>query len=467
MTPSKVSRLLGVSILFVTTLFALLVPLADSDAQSREAQAFATARANYLRLAKLDPQVSDLARWDRAASDLLIFTREFPNTDYTAKALYLLARLHEFTFRKRELQSGLSQSIYFYSRLATQFPQHSLADDAILFLGDLQKEGRADTSAAEEAYTRIIEYYPRGDMYQKARERLGMQAGESLGAFRSRIAVSADSKQELATNKREEAESRGIFSWILGDSSVGKDGVEVYSKKPARARPVIVIDPGHGGEEDGAIGVDGVKEKDVVLEISLMLEEMLKQRLRADTVLTRREDIHVPLAERTGLANEKNADLFISVHANASVYKTARGVETYYLDNTNDRSSLKLAKRENAAFAAGDIDDLSFILSDLIQNAKLDESITLAHYLQDQLSDTLGKYYKGVKNLGVKKAPFYVLVGAHMPCVLVEVSFLDHPVEGRRLITRRYKQLVATALFDGIRLFFEGEVEKAKEEKNA
>ncbi len=429
--------------------------LTPAFAQSREVDAFASARASYLRLAKSDPQVTDLKRWDRAASDLLIFSRDYPDTDYTAKALFLLARLHEFTYRKRALQSGLSQSLYFYRKLAQEFPSHSLADDALLYFGDLQLKGKENKKVAEESFERIIEYYPRGDMHKKARARLGLKSGESLAQFRKNREKLAPIAEPAESEKKSESSGR-LFGWLIGDSKASSEGEDVYSRKATRSRPVIVIDPGHGGEEDGAIGVDGVKEKDVVLEISLMLEKLLQERLRAETILTRRKDVHIPLADRTTLANDKNADLFISVHANASVYKTARGVETYYLDNTNDKSSLKLAERENASFAKGNVDDLSFILSDLIQNAKVDESITLAHYVQDALFGTLSRYYQGVKDLGVKRAPFYVLVGAHMPCVLVEVSFLDHPVEGRRLVTRRYKKLVATALFDGIRVFFEG-----------
>ena len=220
-----------------------------------------------------------------------------------------------------------------------------------------------------------------------------------------------------------------------------------------------MIDPGHGGTELGAIGGKGFYEKDVVLNISLMLDEFLRERLRVRTVLTRARDTHIPLADRTKLANHEKADLFVSVHANASEYKTAKGIETYYLDNTNDKSSLKLARRENKSLEIPKGTDLSFMISDLIQNAKLDESISLAHYVQDELYGSLARYFEGVKDLGVKKAPFFVLVGAHMPCVLVEVSFIDHPVEGKRLRSRRYQKLVAMGIYQGIRNFFEKQAE--------
>lgn len=215
-------------------------------------------------------------------------------------------------------------------------------------------------------------------------------------------------------------------------------------------KPVIVIDPGHGGVEEGAKGVTGALEKDVVLNISLELEKLLKAKSKITPVLTRKTDLDISLAERTKIANSNKADLFISIHANASVTKKLSGAEIYYLDNTDDHASLKLAARENASFAKGNQSDLDFILSDLIQTGKLDESISLAHYLQNSLVQTVRKAYPELKDLGVKKAPFYVLVGAHMPCVLVEVSFIDHKKEGKLLADPKYQKLIAAALYEGV-----------------
>lgn len=441
--------IVGAAVLSVwlVPLFAHAVPSIDKS--------YSNARMQYLRLAETDPQVSDLARWDKAASDLLIFSREFPNTDYTAKAFFLLGRLHEQTYRVRSLQSGLSQALYYYAKLAKEYPNHPLADDVLLQSGDLMREsGPAHEFEAKRMYLSILEYYPQGDMAAKAKKRLGIAPSDGYAEAARMLAA----ESQTTTNDSEKPksdDSGGFLGLFSSKSSVGRDGLEIVAQDSNRSRPMVVIDPGHGGEEDGAIGVDGVKEKDVVLEIALMLEELLRDRLRADTILTRRNDADISLEERTALANSNNADLFVSIHANASVYKTAKGIETYYLDNTNDRSSLKLAERENASLKKLGSDDLSFILSDLIQNAKLDESITLAHYVQSSLHATLARYYKGVKDLGVKKAPFYVLVGAHMPCVLTEVSFIDHPVEGRRLASKRYQKLVAAALYEGVRAYFE------------
>ena len=241
------------------------------------------------------------------------------------------------------------------------------------------------------------------------------------------------------------------------DESPGResrvDRVLVNNPSVMQRDPVVVIDPGHGGEDLGAEGVNQVLEKEVVLNISLYLDELLRNRLRAKTVLTRARDVVVPLEARTKIANDNQADLFISIHTNASPKKNATGIETYYLDNTDDRSSLKLAERENTSSRFGR-DDLGFMVSDLIQNLKLDESISLAHHLHGSLIRRIRVGGYEVRDLGVKRAPFFVLVGAHMPCVLVEVSFIDHALEGAKLVKRDYQLQVAEGIYRGIRDYF-------------
>jgi N-acetylmuramoyl-L-alanine amidase len=217
---------------------------------------------------------------------------------------------------------------------------------------------------------------------------------------------------------------------------------------------VIVIDPGHGGEDFGAIGVGGLMEKDVVLDIALRLEKLLISKLQARVRLTRRNDVFVPLAERTNFANDFDAKLFVSLHINASPKGNASGLETYYLDNTDDAGSKKLAERENSSVQfEGEAGDLQFMLSDLIQNAKLDESIELANLVQRSLLRRSKPFIKELKDLGVRRGPFYVLVGAHMPCILAELFFIDHPMDGKKLADTKFRQMLAEGLFDGINEF--------------
>jgi len=211
----------------------------------------------------------------------------------------------------------------------------------------------------------------------------------------------------------------------------------------------IVLDPGHGGKDPGAIGAGGFAEKDIVLAVAKKLERKLKQEMGVEVILTRRDDRFIPLEDRTAIANAEAADLFVSLHMNASPNGDARGLETYYLDNTNDEGSLRLAARENGT-SRRNVSDLQFILSDMTQNMKLEDSITLAHHLQHSLVNGMSTRLADVKDLGVKKALFYVLVGARMPSVLVEMFFITNQTEGRAMSQETYQNAVVDALYDGI-----------------
>jgi N-acetylmuramoyl-L-alanine amidase len=225
---------------------------------------------------------------------------------------------------------------------------------------------------------------------------------------------------------------------------------------PAR-RLKIVVDPGHGGKDPGAIGAGDVVEKDVVLAIALQLRDRL-QAADFNVVLTRDTDVFIPLEERTARANAEQADLFVSIHGNASPNPRLSGVETYYLNTTDDRATIRLAKMENGLRAmtggAGG-HDVALILSDLVQSYKIEESVALAEQMQKALIGTLRTHGWKANDLGVKRGPFYVLVGAGMPCVLVEVSFLTHPAEAARLAQPGYQQAIAAGLLRGIQRFVE------------
>jgi N-acetylmuramoyl-L-alanine amidase len=230
---------------------------------------------------------------------------------------------------------------------------------------------------------------------------------------------------------------------------------EQVSPPPPRYR--IMLDPGHGGKDPGALAENGVAEKDVVLAISQRLGRKLAEREQVEVLFTRTTDVFVPLEERIARANAANAELFVSIHANASSNSELQGVETYYLNNTNDRATIRLASLENGLRAERDNGSekagLSFLLSDLIQSGKEEESIALAHQLQEAVVIRAKQRYPAIHSLGVKKGPFYVLVGAHMPCVLVETAFITHPVEGKYLISSEYQDTLAEGLFLGIARF--------------
>lgn len=228
--------------------------------------------------------------------------------------------------------------------------------------------------------------------------------------------------------------------------------------KPPTAVPAIkglrkiVLDPGHGGKDPGAMGHGGIAEKDIVLSVAKKLARKLTTEMGVQVVLTRNDDRYVALEDRTATANAEDADLFISLHMNASPNTDASGVETYYLDNTTDEAAIRLAARENST-SRRNISDLQFILSDMTQNMKLEDSITLAHRLQGSMVGGMTKVMSDVKDLGVKKALFYVLVGARMPSVLVEMFFITNRGEGRAMSRGDYQDAMVQALYEGIEKF--------------
>jgi N-acetylmuramoyl-L-alanine amidase len=205
----------------------------------------------------------------------------------------------------------------------------------------------------------------------------------------------------------------------------------------------IVIDPGHGGHDPGAQG-KGLNEADLTLDIALRVEALL-QADGLEVVLTRRADVYIPLEERTAIANRENADLFLSIHANASRNSAAQGVETYFLSFASSPDAEAVAARENSA-SAGDMHNLPDIIKAIALNNKLDESRDFAAMVQEALVSRLRRSNKEVRNLGVKKAPFVVLIGAGMPSVLAEISFLTNRQELQLLKAHSYRQRIAEAL---------------------
>ena len=214
----------------------------------------------------------------------------------------------------------------------------------------------------------------------------------------------------------------------------------------------IVVDPGHGGHDPGAVGPSGLQEKDVVLAIGLKLRELLKDELGLDVVMTRSTDVFIPLEERTAIANKVNADLFLSVHANAASNRNASGIETYYLNLAKTEKAAQLAAKENGT-SLEKVSVLQAILFDLMANYKLNDSAHLADEVQKALHIKARTQYADIKNLGVKQGPFYVLVGATMPSILVETAFQSNAQEEAHLKDPAYRDLTAEGILDGVRAY--------------
>jgi N-acetylmuramoyl-L-alanine amidase len=220
----------------------------------------------------------------------------------------------------------------------------------------------------------------------------------------------------------------------------------------------VVIDPGHGGRDPGAIGPRGVKEKEVVLDIAKKLGKVLRKKYNQKVFFTRTKDVFVSLEQRTAIANSKNADLFISIHVNANRQRNAKGIETYFLNWTNNEESNRVAARENAISykkMKKVQNELQMILQDLERNNKKDESMKLAGNVQSAMINTLKQNYDSVVDLGVKHALFYVLVGARMQSILIEASFISNYSEERRLSDKTYRTKLAEGIAAGIQNYIE------------
>src|SRR5437016_2305431 len=212
----------------------------------------------------------------------------------------------------------------------------------------------------------------------------------------------------------------------------------------------IVIDAGHGGHDTGTIGPTGLMEKDLCLDVALRLGKIIEQRLPgADVVYTRADDTFVPLEERTNIANQAKADLFISIHANSSRDTGARGIETYYLNLKGSAEAMEVAARENATAQEG-VHDLETLVKKIAQTEKIDESKEFAQDIQDSLAKRIQKFSRSVRNRGVRKAPFVVLIGADMPSILTEISFLSNPADEKLLKQPEQRQKLAEGLYQGI-----------------
>ena len=212
----------------------------------------------------------------------------------------------------------------------------------------------------------------------------------------------------------------------------------------------IVVDAGHGGKDPGAKGYyRDAREKNITLGIAKRLKKKLEAKIGCEVVMTRSGDKFLTLEERTALANTKDADLFISIHVNAHRNKNAYGTETYFLNLATDEEAIRVAAMENAT-STKNISDLQTILMDLMQNAKINESSRLASYVQTNMVGHLKKKYSKVRDKGVKQAPFYVLLGAQMPSILVETSFISNPRECKRLMDPAYQERLCDGIVMGI-----------------
>ena len=303
-------------------------------------------------------------------------------------------------------------------------------------------------------------------------------SGVATSAGPRKVIVEADDEDDSSTDSPDASATKSVAKNSDGDTVVQPKvatrtrRVRSSSRSLREAQPTsdgdrslirtlglrigkIVIDPGHGGHDTGTIGPHGLYEKDLVLDVSKRLGKLLQSRLGAEVVFTRNDDTFIPLETRTAIANQEQADLFVSVHANSSRDPDARGVETYYLNFTSSPEALEVAARENAA-SDKSIHELQDLVKKIALKEKIEESREFASDVQQSLHSGLAVKTSGMRDRGVKKAPFVVLIGANMPSILAEISFLSNPVDEKRLKTPDYRQRIAESLYRGISRYVNG-----------
>ena len=229
------------------------------------------------------------------------------------------------------------------------------------------------------------------------------------------------------------------------NSSGGRSMIRVLGLKVGR----IVLDPGHGGHDTGTVGPEGLREKDLVLDVAKRLGALIEERMNSEVIYTRSDDTFIPLEQRTDIANQAKADLFLSIHANSSPLRSAAGVETYYLNFTTSRAALEVAARENAG-SQKSIFELQDLLEKIALKDKVDESREFANRIQSSLYSFSAKSDTHARDRGVRKAPFVVLIGATMPSVLAEIGFISNAHDEGIMKRAEYRQRLAEALYKGL-----------------
>jgi N-acetylmuramoyl-L-alanine amidase len=262
----------------------------------------------------------------------------------------------------------------------------------------------------------------------------------------SKIIVLRDSKKTLAASSLnlKESNPKASASTTSGKTFSLAQQLGLRIKK-------IVLDPGHGGKDPGAMSFN-LKEKDIVLKVAMKLAPLLEKKLGCKVILTRKRDVFIPLEERTAIANTNDADLFISLHINSSSTIAANGIETYFLNLTTNPEAMRVAAFENAT-STHQMSDLQNILSDILKTSKVSESSRLAQQVHNSMITGLEKKYPHIKNLGVKQAPFYVLIGAEMPAILVEMSFISNPDDAEHLKNNHFLNSIANDISSGIQSY--------------
>lgn len=382
------------------------------------------------------PPAKQTAYSTSADSPRLEKIRYWSGPEYTRVVFDLTAPVSA----KPHLLKGDNPRLYFdllYTDLAPQLQQN------VPILNGLVQ--RVRTSRFDEKRTRVVlDLYRELEYKTVSLDNPYRLVIDLLGAPRM---TARAAQPEISTPVENSDDS---IADILNKVPVHQPVLHVPQQSKDEGIRLIVVDAGHGGRDPGAVGPSKVLEKNVTLGMAKSLATALRQQLGVKVLLTRSDDRYLELRERTAYANRVGADLFISLHANASTTRKAYGLETYFLNLSKNNQAAEVAARENGT-SLQDVSNLEAILFDLMANAKINESSRLAAKVQQAMVAGLRPHYSRIKDLGVRQGPFHVLLGATMPSVLVEAAFISNTREEKRLTSRTYQKRVANAIVKGVK----------------
>ncbi len=444
--------------------------------------------------------------WEKVIHKFSKVVERYPESPQAYKAVFTIARLYKGLNGISRNVKDLDQALHYYKKVSHDFSPGTLTDDALFESAEIYR-GKKNFSSAASILKIIFEKYPDGDQAKKARLQYQKLASLSLVHKTKKVSPPPANKKPNVVRKSKRTEpvqvalsvkperkkekkkissrSPGLITKLKKKDikkeprkkivvatkakppvkkalfKKGKKGKRGYlyapsSNKARNSAPLIVVDAGHGGKDHGAKSKRGIHEKDINLTIARHVKTILVNRFKYRVVMTRKDDTFIPLKERSEIANNRNAELFISIHANAAKRKSAHGIETYFLGRANNDRALATAARENGALVYSVKDDqIQQILASLITTTKINDSSRLAGTVQDNLFRSSRKKFRELKNLGVKEGPFYVLHGANMPSILVEVGFLTNRKEARMLAKPDYLYRLASSIAEGIHKYLQ------------
>jgi len=447
---------------------------AAGRAESRKASnAYGEAARGYYALKADAKRRQYRHQWLAAVDRFEAVAKSYPDAEKAPDALYTSAELLSDLSHISMLQEDLQRAMADYRRVLEKYPKHRLADDAALMLARIYAQRLDQPEQAAQLLAQAERQLPKGDCWKEIHDLRGRlqdsaepKVAESKPAPEPKpeskapelkepkvaeakpAAEKPPAKPTLPTSPAPAAPTASQAAHALAKLNAGRDKDITIAEQLGLKVRRVVIDAGHGGHDSGAVGPRGVQEKDVALAIAEKLGPILESQ-GLEVVYTRASDRFLSLEKRAALANEARGDLFISIHCNSAAADSLRGVETYSLNIAADRYSIRLAARENSSSEKG-ISDLQFILADLATKANTEESSHLAQRVQKAMAGELAGKYPDVKDLGTKQALFYVLLGAKMPAILVETSFVSNPDEEKRLSSPGYQADVANAIASGV-----------------